>query len=120
VNKERNVWIYKHHLFRRDSPEDLRLVRRRTCPGLDGRKQRFARLGVGKQEGREKATNIKSDEESLCGRSTSSGASVLYESGASSTDNEIKEHDDDYEGYETTSPAMLLASLCEFTCNDKF
>jgi hypothetical protein len=115
VNKERNVWIYKHHLFRRDSPEDLRLVRRRTCPGLDGRKQRFARLGVGKQEGREKATNIKSDEESLCGRSTSSGASVLYESGASSTDNEIKEHDDDYEGYETTSPAMLLASLCEST-----
>lgn len=44
INRERNVWIYKHHLFHRDRPEDLHLVRRRTCPGLDGRKQRFSRF----------------------------------------------------------------------------
>lgn len=43
INRERNVWIYKHELFHRDRPEDLYLVRRRTCPGLDGRKQRFSR-----------------------------------------------------------------------------
>lgn len=36
------MWIYKHNLFHRDRPEDLYMVRRRTCPGLDGRKQRFS------------------------------------------------------------------------------
>mmetsp|Transcript_48060 Transcript_48060/g.116770 ORF Transcript_48060/g.116770 Transcript_48060/m.116770 type:complete len:465 (-) Transcript_48060:248-1642(-) len=41
---ERNVWIYKHDLFHRDRPSDLHKVRRRTCPGVDGRKQRFSRL----------------------------------------------------------------------------
>jgi len=43
VNRERTKWVYKHELFHRDHPEDLHLVRRRTCPGVDGRKQRIAR-----------------------------------------------------------------------------
>jgi hypothetical protein len=42
INRERNIWVYKHELFHRDHPENLFLVRRRTCPGLDGRKQRFS------------------------------------------------------------------------------
>lgn len=46
INRERNVWIYKHELFHRDHPENLFMVRRRTCPGLDGRKQRFAKFTV--------------------------------------------------------------------------
>ena len=41
VNRERTFWIYKHRLFHRDRPEDLHLLRRRTCPGVDGRKNRF-------------------------------------------------------------------------------
>ena len=48
INRERNVWIYKHNLFHRDHPEDLHQVRRRTCPGVDGRKQRFSRLSAQK------------------------------------------------------------------------
>mmetsp|Transcript_18919 Transcript_18919/g.52831 ORF Transcript_18919/g.52831 Transcript_18919/m.52831 type:complete len:513 (-) Transcript_18919:564-2102(-) len=48
INRERNVWIYKHNLFHRDRPEDLYQVRRRTCPGVDGRKQRFSRLSAQK------------------------------------------------------------------------
>lgn len=112
INKERNVWIYKHHLFRRDSPEDLRLVRRRTCPGLDGRKQRFARIGAKKQIDREKSITIKSDEESYCGGSTSSGVSVAEEYGSSNTEG-VKEHEDIYGICETASPAFLLASLSE-------
>lgn len=48
INRERNVWIYKHNLFHRDHPEDLYQVRRRTCPGVDGRKQRFSRLSAQK------------------------------------------------------------------------
>jgi hypothetical protein len=51
INRERNVWIYKHNLFHRDHPENLYLVRRRTCPGLDGRKQRFSTRKVGKKDG---------------------------------------------------------------------
>lgn len=46
INRERNVWIYKHNLFHRDRKEDLHLVRRRTCPGVDGRKQRFSRMSA--------------------------------------------------------------------------
>ena len=42
VNRERTFWIYKHDLFHRDRPEDLHLLRRRTCPGVDGRKNRFS------------------------------------------------------------------------------
>lgn len=40
------MWIYKHNLFHRDRPQDLYRVRRRTCPGVDGRKQRFSRLSA--------------------------------------------------------------------------
>lgn len=40
VNRERTFWIYKHWQFHRDRPEDLHLLRRRTCLGVDGRKQR--------------------------------------------------------------------------------
>lgn len=53
INRERNVWIYKHELFHRDRPDDLHLVRRRTCPGMDGRKHRFSsrRFSVGTSAG---------------------------------------------------------------------
>lgn len=40
VNRERTFWIYRHPLFHRDRPHDLHLLRRRTCPGVDGRKVR--------------------------------------------------------------------------------
>jgi len=40
INKERTVWIYFHPLFHRDHPESLHLLRRRTCPGVDGRRTR--------------------------------------------------------------------------------
>jgi len=40
VNKERNFWVYRHPLFHRDRPDELHLVRRRTCQGVDGRKHR--------------------------------------------------------------------------------
>jgi len=40
VNRERNFWIYRHKQFHRDRPQQLHLLRRRTCPGVDGRKQR--------------------------------------------------------------------------------
>ena len=43
MNRERNMWVYKHDLFQRDKPELLHLVRRRTCPGNDKRKQRLPR-----------------------------------------------------------------------------
>ncbi len=44
VNRERNFWVYKHLLFHRDRPGDLHLLRRRTCPGVDGRKIKLADL----------------------------------------------------------------------------
>jgi len=37
------MWVYKHDLFQREKPELLHLVRRRTCPGNDKRKQRLPR-----------------------------------------------------------------------------
>jgi hypothetical protein len=40
INKERNFWVYKHPLFHRDRPEDLGMLRRRNCSGVDGRKVR--------------------------------------------------------------------------------
>ncbi|CAB9504523.1 stress transcription factor B-2b [Seminavis robusta] len=70
INRERNVWIYKHNLFHRDHPEDLYMVRRRTCPGLDGRKQRFSSRGPlpkganKKSEDNDNAVTTPSDEES--------------------------------------------------------
>ena len=60
INRERNVWIYKHNLFRRDHPEDLHLVRRRTCPGADGRKQRFSRFSARKVNQVAASTAVKS------------------------------------------------------------
>eukprot|EP00555_Chaetoceros_dichaeta_P010134 CAMPEP_0198266982 /NCGR_PEP_ID=MMETSP1447-20131203/31004_1 /TAXON_ID=420782 /ORGANISM="Chaetoceros dichaeta, Strain CCMP1751" /LENGTH=597 /DNA_ID=CAMNT_0043957335 /DNA_START=21 /DNA_END=1814 /DNA_ORIENTATION=- len=40
VNRERTFWVYRHPLFHRDKPGELYLLRRRTCPGVDGRKHR--------------------------------------------------------------------------------
>ena len=40
VNRERTFWVYRHPLFHRDRPCELYLLRRRTCPGVDGRKNR--------------------------------------------------------------------------------
>ena len=37
------MWVYKHDLFHRDRPEDLSLLRRRTCPTIDGRRQSLSR-----------------------------------------------------------------------------
>ncbi|GMI32765.1 hypothetical protein TeGR_g8507 [Tetraparma gracilis] len=37
INRERSFWIYSHPLFHRDKPADLKRLRRRTCPGVDGR-----------------------------------------------------------------------------------
>jgi hypothetical protein len=37
------MWVYKHDLFHRDRPEDLALLRRRTCPTIDGRRQSVSR-----------------------------------------------------------------------------
>jgi len=51
INRERNVWIYQHQLFHRDHPEDLYQVRRRTCPGLDGRKIRVSSRKSSKKDG---------------------------------------------------------------------
>lgn len=61
INRERNVWIYKHKLFHRDRPENLYLVRRRTCPGLDGRKQRFSRGGSNGSSSNSRTTSIGSN-----------------------------------------------------------
>jgi hypothetical protein len=67
INRERNVWIYKHKLFHRDRPEDLFQVRRRTCPGVDGRKQRFSRHSAQKlsKHDEDKTNNSSDDESSL-------------------------------------------------------
>lgn len=37
INRERSFWIYSHPMFHRDKPADLKRLRRRTCPGVDGR-----------------------------------------------------------------------------------
>lgn len=37
------MWVYKHDLFHRDRPEDLALLRRRTCPTVDGRRLSLSR-----------------------------------------------------------------------------
>jgi hypothetical protein len=67
INRERNIWVYKHELFHRDHPENLFLVRRRTCPGLDGRKQRFSRFThrrVTPEQGREEDDDDDADDSS--------------------------------------------------------
>jgi len=40
VNRERTFWVYRHPLFHRDRPNELHLLRRKTCPGVDGRKHK--------------------------------------------------------------------------------
>lgn len=40
INRERTFWVYYHPLFHRDRPEDMPKLRRRTCPGFDGRRNR--------------------------------------------------------------------------------
>ena len=61
------MWIYKHKLFHRDRPDDLHRVRRRTCPGVDGRKQRFSRFSARKlnQFDDSKSPQSSDDESSL-------------------------------------------------------
>lgn len=56
VNRERNIWVYHHPLFHRDRPQDLGKLRRRTCPGFDGRKQKIARVAVDDEEAMETAS----------------------------------------------------------------
>lgn len=52
-------------MFHRDRPEDLFQVRRRTCPGVDGRKQRFSRHSAQKlSKYDEEKANLSSDDES--------------------------------------------------------
>jgi hypothetical protein len=36
INRERSFWVYQHHLFHRDKPENLHLLRRRTRPQSPG------------------------------------------------------------------------------------
>mmetsp|Transcript_33995 Transcript_33995/g.64713 ORF Transcript_33995/g.64713 Transcript_33995/m.64713 type:complete len:635 (-) Transcript_33995:418-2322(-) len=40
INRERTFWVYYHPLFHRDRPEEMYKLRRRTCPGFDGRRNR--------------------------------------------------------------------------------
>lgn len=81
INRERNVWIYKHNLFHRDHPEDLYQVRRRTCPGVDGRKQRFSRLSAQK----------------LSKKFQEGGASGAISSNTSEGENDSSSEDDSFE-----------------------
>lgn len=79
INRERNVWIYKHKLFHRDHPEDLHQVRRRTCPGVDGRKQRFSRFSARKLS---KFDDDKDDNNSSDDDSSVDGSGDEHEAGA--------------------------------------
>ena len=38
INRERTFWVYYHPLFHRDTPDEMHKLRRRTCPGYDGRR----------------------------------------------------------------------------------
>lgn len=75
MNRERTFWIYKHNLFHRDRPEDLHLLRRRTCPGVDGRKNRFVAVGT-----------RKSDTEDVASQQSSRAATSSDDSDRSSDD----------------------------------
>jgi hypothetical protein len=96
INRERNVWIYKHKLFHRDRPDDLYRVRRRTCPGVDGRKQRFSRFSARKisQFDEENKTSPQtSDDESSLGET--SGDEVEMTPSAAMLKKRTVELDDD-------------------------
>jgi hypothetical protein len=80
INRERNVWIYKHDLFNRARPEDLYMVRRRTCPGTDGRKQRFSRFSARKLSQPDGDNSKSDDEDSL---SIEAASSILGDVSAS-------------------------------------
>ncbi len=100
INRERNVWIYKHNLFHRDRPEDLYQVRRRTCPGVDGRKQRFSRLSAQKLS--------KKFQEGGASSNTSEG-----ENDSSSEDDTLerqRQKDLQHDGVDIFSSRMLLSS----------
>ncbi|GMI09186.1 hypothetical protein TrRE_jg9819 [Triparma retinervis] len=47
VNRERTFWVYKHPLFHRDHPEMLPHLRRKTCPGVDGRRSKDEPITTG-------------------------------------------------------------------------
>lgn len=64
VNRERNTWVYKHDLFKRENPGDLALLRRRTCPTLDGRRQRMSRPAPQQQMRRQLSVETNSDDDS--------------------------------------------------------
>jgi HSF-type DNA-binding len=64
INRERTMWVYKHDLFRRDHPEDLALLRRRTCPTIDGRRQPLSRPLLKKTTPSE-ANKTKANDESI-------------------------------------------------------
>jgi HSF-type DNA-binding len=106
INRERNVWIYKHHLFRRDFPKDLHLVRRRTCPGLDGRKQRFSRIGQRKTTSQFDNVEAKNDDDSMSDEvdQSPSGSDSIVDELSTSVTSENSPDDfgqcfDLYEGY---------------------
>jgi len=46
VNRERNFWVYQHPLFHRDRPQELRNLRRKTCPRFDGSKLKNQHLST--------------------------------------------------------------------------
>jgi len=46
INRERTFWVYYHPLFHRDYPEKLAQLRRRTCPGFDGRRNKVPDIPV--------------------------------------------------------------------------
>jgi hypothetical protein len=90
INRDRKVWVYKHDLFHRDRPEDLHMVRRRTCPnGVDGRKQRIARAS-----GRTKVTD-------------KAPASSELEVELATTSTTTSTTDEDESSLETSSPASV-------------
>ena len=87
VNRERTFWIYKHRLFHRDKPQDLHLLRRRTCPGVDGRKNRFASSYSRKQSGGDEPERVRSLQESVVKQSSTDEDSSLDDENSSSDAN---------------------------------
>ena len=56
------MWVYKHDLFHRDRAENLALLRRRTCPTIDGRRQSLSRPIGKKTKGLNNITRIESED----------------------------------------------------------
>lgn len=122
INRERNVWIYKHELFHRDRPEDLFMVRRRTCPGLDGRKQRFSsRKGSGKSNDSDGDDSVSQEEtfdqvaqtassETLNNKKRSSLSNVVSSDSLETDDAEIVTQPPKSKKGRTSAPASTNAS----------